>query len=303
MGKISAEDWREVFVLLDTALEMPVAARAAWLDTLDRQPPQITGTLRELLARQTADRFLQDLPQFTGSPDLPRDDAASETADVGSTVGPYRLTGRLGRGGMSSVWIAERIDGMLKRRVAIKLPHVSWAMPEAARRMARERDLLASLEHPNIARLYDAGVGSDGRPYLALELVDGLPIDEYCAGRDADIATRVDLVLQTARAVAYAHSRSIVHRDLKPSNILVDAAGQVRLLDFGIGKLLECRRADAPATKRNSAAACSRPTTRRPSRCAAKPSRPAPMCSRSAWCSTSCCAHSCPSRAAAANRT
>ena len=94
-------------------------------------------------------------------------------SDIGSTVGPYRLTGRLGRGGMSSVWIAERIDGLLKRRVALKLPHVSWAMPEAARRMARERDLLASLEHPNIARLYDAGMGSDGRPYLALELVDG----------------------------------------------------------------------------------------------------------------------------------
>ena len=145
---------------------------------------------------------------------------------------------------MSSVWIAERIDGLLKRRVALKLPHVSWAMPEAAGRMARERDLLASLEHPNIARLYDAGVGSDGRPFLALELVDGVPIDEYCAARNADNATRVRLVLQTARAVDYAHSRSIVHRDLKPSNILVDAAGQVRLLDFGIGKLLE---SDAPA--------------------------------------------------------
>ncbi len=242
MGKISAEDWRQVFLLLDTALELPVTARVAWLDTLV-QEPRITDTLRELLARQTADRFLRDLPQFTGSPDLPRDDSATDTADIGNTVGPYRLTGRLGRGGMSSVWIAERIDGLLKRRVALKLPHVSWAMPEAAGRMARERDLLASLEHPNIARLYDAGVGSDGRPYLALELVDGVPIDEYCAAHNADNATRVRLVLQTARAVDYAHSRSIVHRDLKPSNILVDATGQVRLLDFGIGKLLE---SDAP---------------------------------------------------------
>jgi len=243
MGKISADDWREVFVLLDTALDLPVASRAAWLDTLV-QTPQITTKLRELLERQTAERFLQDLPQFTGSPDLARHDPAPETADIGNEVGPYRLTGRLGRGGMSSVWIAERIDGLLKRRVAVKLPHVSWAMPEAARRMARERDLLSSLEHSNIARLYDAGVGSDGRPYLALELVDGVPIDEYCAGRNADNAARVRLVLQTAWAVEYAHSRSIVHRDLKPSNILVDATGQVRLLDFGIGKLLE---SDAPA--------------------------------------------------------
>ena len=118
---------------------------------------------------------------------------------IGSAVGPYRLTGRLGRGGMSSVWVAERIDGMLNRRVAVKLPHVSWAMPSCSPRMGRERDLLASLEHPNIARLYDAGVGGDGRPFLALELVDGQPIDEFCAGREADVATRVDLILQTAK--------------------------------------------------------------------------------------------------------
>jgi len=245
----STEDWREVFALLDTALEMPVTARAAWLDTLDQHPAPVIGALRELLARQTSDRFLLDLPQFTGSPDLPRNALASENVDVGSSVGPYRLTGRLGRGGMSSVWVAERIDGMLKRRVAIKLPHVSWALPEAAGRMARERDLLASLEHPSIARLYDAGVGIDGRPFLALELVDGQPIDEYCAGRDADIATRVDLVLQTARAVAYAHSCSIVHRDLKPSNILVDARGKARLLDFGIAKLLD---ADTPTASHDT---------------------------------------------------
>ena len=145
----------------------------------------------------------------------------------------------LGRGGMSSVWVAERADGLIKRRVALKLPHVSWASPDLAQRMARERDILASLEHPGIARLYDAGVAEDGRPYLALELVDGKPIDEYCALHDADIQARVAIGLQAARAVAYAHSRMVVHRDLKPSNILVDAAGQVRLLDFGIGKLLE----------------------------------------------------------------
>ena len=89
---------------------------------------------------------------------------------------------------MSSVWVAERTDGLLKRRVALKLPHLGWALPDLAERMARERDILASLEHPNIARLYDAGVDADGRPYLALELVDGKPIDEYCAEQHADIA-------------------------------------------------------------------------------------------------------------------
>jgi len=244
MLKISADDWREVFALLDTALEMPVDARADWVASLAGKPLHITAALRDLLTRRTTDDFLQQLPQFTGSTDLLGTAGGSDTLDVGGTVGPYRMTARLGRGGMSTVWVGERIDGMLKRRVAIKLPQVSWAIPEAARRMARERDLLSSLEHPNIARLYDAGVGVDGRPYLALQLVDGRPIDDYCADRRVDIATRVGILLQTARAVAYAHSCSISHRDLKPSNILVDAAGQVHLLDFGIGKLLE---PDVPA--------------------------------------------------------
>jgi tetratricopeptide (TPR) repeat protein len=243
MLKISPEDWREVFALLDTALELPVTDRARWLESLAGRPAHITAALSELLERQTSEDFLHGLPQFTGTPDMPRQEAAADTLDVGSTVGPYRLTARLARGGMSTVWIAERADGSPRRRIAIKLPQVNWAMPAAARRMARERDLLGSLEHPNIARLYDAGVGDDGRPYLALELVDGKPIDVYCADRRMDIATRVAVVLQTARAVAYAHARSIVHRDLKASNILVDPAGQVHLLDFGIGKLLE---PDAP---------------------------------------------------------
>src|SRR5678815_3166567 len=111
--------------------------------------------------------------------------------------------------------------------------------PDLAQRMTRERDILASLEHPGIARLYDAGVLEDGRPYLALELVDGKPIDVYCAGRGADVRSRVSIALQAARAVAYAHSRLVGHRDLKPTNILVDRDGRVRLLDFGISKLLE----------------------------------------------------------------
>ena len=238
MHKISAEDWRAVFGLLDTALELPVAARPAWLASL-ADSPHIVDALRELLARDTAEGFLQQLPQFTGSPETHAGAALAESAAAGGAVGPYRLIHRLGRGGMSSVWMAERIDGIPRRRVALKLPHVTWALPELTRRMARERDILASLEHPNIARLYDAGVADDGRPYLALELVDGLPVDEYCEKRNANIATRVALTLQTARAVAVAHSRSIVHRDLKPSNILVDATGHVHLLDFGISKLLE----------------------------------------------------------------
>ncbi len=240
MRQISADDWRQVFALLDTALEMSPPDRAAWLATLSDQP--IKGTLDKLLAlkeRQETGDFLQQLPQFTVTPYDPAPGEPPDTATIGSHIGPYRLVTPLGRGGMSSVWVAERADGLIKRRVALKLPHVSWASPDLAQRMTRERDILASLEHPGIARLYDAGVAEDGRPYLALELVDGKPIDEYCALHHADIRARVAIGLQAARAVAYAHSRMVVHRDLKPSNILVDGAGQVRLLDFGIGKLLE----------------------------------------------------------------
>jgi hypothetical protein len=239
MNKISAEEWRQVFALLDAVHEVPEAGRADWLAALDQPSAPVIAALRDLLARQTAEDFLAQLPQFTGSPDWPRDAAAPDSLDVGSLVGPYRLTGKLGRGGMSSVWMAERIDGSPRRRVALKLPHLGCALPDVARRMERERDLLGSLEHPGIARLYDAGVDADGRPYLAMELVDGTPIDEYCEARRIDIDSRVSLILETARAVAFAHSRHIVHRDLKPANILVDAGGRAHLLDFGIGKLLE----------------------------------------------------------------
>src|SRR5688572_4331723 len=129
MHKISAEDWRAVFGLLDTALELPVGARSAWLASL-ADPPHIVDALRELLARNTAEGFLQQLPQFTGSPETHAGAALAESAVAGGTVGPYRLIQRLGRGGMSSVWMAERNDGIPRRRVALKLPHVTWALPE-----------------------------------------------------------------------------------------------------------------------------------------------------------------------------
>ncbi|MEO8312322.1 MAG: protein kinase [Caldimonas sp.] len=139
---------------------------------------------------------------------------------------------------MGTVWLAERIDGQPRRKVALKLPHLGWA-PGFAERLARERDILASLEHANIARLYDAGVDQLGRPYLALEYVAGTPIDRYCKEHALPLRQRLNLVLQIAAAVAHAHTRLVVHRDLKPSNILVTAGGEVRLLDFGIAKLLQ----------------------------------------------------------------
>ncbi len=153
-------------------------------------------------------------------------------------VGPYRLISELGRGGMGAVWLAERPDGQLKRQVALKLPHLSWG-GALAERLDRERDILASLEHAHIARLYDAGLDHQGRPYLAMEYVEGQAIDVYCRERALPLRERLDLLLQVAAAVAHAHARLVVHRDLKPGNILVTADGQVQLLDFGIAKLME----------------------------------------------------------------
>ena len=172
--------------------------------------------------------------------------AISDDDREGAVVGAYRLLRRIGAGGMGTVWLAERADGLLQREVALKLPRGAWLRADLVARMERERDILSTLEHPNIARLYDAGVTAGGRPYLALEYVDGRSIDEYRAAEALDVRARVRLFLQVVQAVAYAHGRLVVHRDLKPSNILVTRDGQVRLLDFGIAKLLNDRN-DGPS--------------------------------------------------------
>ena len=174
------------------------------------------------------------------------DALVAPAADVATQIGPYRLLREIGRGGMASVWLAERADGLLDRQVALKLPHLSWGAASFADRMARERNILASLTHPNIARLYDAGVADDGRPFLALEHVEGESIDRHAAAKGLTVRARVALIVQVARAVAHAHARLVVHRDLKPSNILVDAQGQAHLLDFGIAKLIDPLPGDEP---------------------------------------------------------
>ena len=152
-------------------------------------------------------------------------------------IGPYRLIRKLGIGGMATVWLAERSDRLIDRPVALKLPHPSLASVFADR-VARERDLLAKLDHPNIARLYDAGVTGDGQPFLALEYVDGTPIDKYCQQQNMTVNARVRMFASVIDAVAHAHAKLIVHRDIKPNNVLVNDRSEVRLLDFGIAKLI-----------------------------------------------------------------
>jgi serine/threonine-protein kinase len=235
-----AADWPALSALLDEALSLPVAEHAAWLQALPAVHARLRPTLQRLLAANgelDTRLFLANVPPLP----LPPSGVQPGEPVSGMQVGPYRLLSRLGRGGMASVWLAERVDGVLRRQVALKMPHVAW-QGALAERLVRERDILASLEHPHIARLYEAGMDAAGRPYFAMELVRGEALDDYCRARGLGVRARLELLLQVADAVGHAHTRLVVHRDLKPANILVTEDGQVRLLDFGIAKLLEGER-------------------------------------------------------------
>jgi len=175
---------------------------------------------------------------------------AAASLQEGMVLAGYRLIRELGRGGMAVVWLAERADGVVKRQVALKMPMFILQGDVDVARFARERDALASLSHPNVARLYDAGVLPSGQPFIVLERVDGVPLTLYCDERKLDVIARLRLFFQVLAAVDHAHKHLLVHRDLKPSNILVDAEGQVKLLDFGIAKLLDdSEAATAPLTE------------------------------------------------------
>ncbi len=241
---LTIAELRALDQLSQQVLDLPPDERAAWIDALPPPHERLAPLLRtNLLSGDAADGV--ETADFLGA--LPTFEAASNATDpdgkpaAGERVGPYRLLRMLGEGGMSSVWLAERVDGMLQRQVALKLPHRYLLDRGLAARMQRERDILAGLNHDHIARLYEAGVDDQARPYLALEYVVGEPINIFCAGKQIDLSGRVRLMVQVALAVAHAHANLVVHRDLKPNNILVtagDAAPRVKLLDFGIAKLL-----------------------------------------------------------------
>lgn len=218
--------------LLDEAMALPPGEREAWLAALppEAKPLQarLARALLETPARSASPRF--DAPLLTAEP--------GSEGQEGERVGPWRLVHLLGRGGMGTVWAAERADGLYERSVALKLPRMARS-PTLATRMARERQIAARLEHPGIARLYDAGVDDLGRPYLVMERVDGTGLVEYARAHALSLEDRVRLVLQVADALVHAHRMLVVHRDIKPGNLLVDARGQVKLLDFGVARLLE----------------------------------------------------------------
>lgn len=231
------DEWQQIEELLDAALERAPDQRGKFLDELGARAPELRREVESLLAcEDDADGFL-GAPALAFSSDFFDGDNPEERA--GQTVGHYRIVREIGRGGMGAVFFAERSDGEFQQQVALKVVRRSFADSDLARRFRRERQILAALNHPNIARLLDGGVSADGEPFLVMEYVDGARIDDYCEERDLTIRERLKLFLAVCLGVSYAHQHLVVHRDLKPSNILVTADGVPKLLDFGIAKLLD----------------------------------------------------------------
>lgn len=234
--------WRQIEALFHEALEQPVESRDSWL-VANCTNPDLRAEVIRLLA---ADAQLADVPLLDAAVQAAaRDVLASEAPPrADARVGPWRLLHELGRGGMGVVWLAERADGAYEARVAIKQLRSTRASEELTRRFRTERQILADLEHPNIARLIDGGSSVDGTPYLAMEYVPGATITAWADAQRLSLVARLRLFLQVCDGVAYAHRALVVHRDLKPSNILVTSEGVPKLVDFGIAKLLDAASAD-----------------------------------------------------------
>jgi eukaryotic-like serine/threonine-protein kinase len=235
-ASIDTAYWKRIDALLEVALSLPRSERQRWLDSLDPNAQLYKQVLTDMLARTDAetDHFM-DRPVALATLEAAADGLQEDKPE--DIVGPYKLLRRMGAGGMGTVWYAERVDGAVHRKVALKLPRASWS-PGLAERLKRECEILSTLEHPNIARLYDAGLTSTGRPYLAMESIEGVSVDQYCRTHRLSVTERLKLFLAVVKAIAYAHARLVVHRDLKPSNVLVDGEGNVHVVDFGLAKLL-----------------------------------------------------------------
>lgn len=221
--------WKVISPLLDQLLDLDPLERTSRLDEIRKDDPRLAAELDALLAQQT----IADREAFLEGGAL-QPDASLE----GQIIGGYTLDRPIGHGGMGSVWLGHRSDGRYEGQVAVKFLNLALVARGGAERFQREGSFLARLAHPHIARLIDAGVVTGGQPYLVLEYIDGEPIDCWCDAKALGIEARVRLFLDVLKAVAHAHSNLILHRDLKPSNILVTRDGQVKLLDFGIAKLL-----------------------------------------------------------------
>lgn len=241
MAALSPDQWQAVSPFLDHALSLPQEQRTEWLRDFRAQRPDLADLLGKLLEEHRAvaqEHFLEQEPLRP----------AENASMTGELVGAYKLISGIGEGGMGHVWLAERVDGRFERQVAVKFLHFALASLGAAERFKREGRILGQLTHPHIAELIDAGVTGKGEPYLVLEYVKGEQIDEYCDERKLGVDARIKLFLDVLDAVAHAHANLVVHRDIKPSNVLVSSDGEVKLLDFGIAKLLDDDRGTSAAS-------------------------------------------------------
>jgi eukaryotic-like serine/threonine-protein kinase len=232
--------FQAAMALVDRVLDLPAGERDAVL-ARDCDDDALRAEVRELLAADARDDDRLAEPAGTNLPSAMRalTRVTRTGAEAGHRVGPFRLLALLGKGGMGEVWTAERVGADFEQKVAVKLLYRGGDGEAGVARFRRERQILATLSHPRIARLLDGGVTEDGQPWLAMELVVGLPLTTHCDDAKLDVPARLRLFAEVCEAVQFAHQNLVVHRDLKPSNILVDAHGAPRLLDFGIAKLID----------------------------------------------------------------
>jgi len=235
----SAAWWRRVFDAADRALELEPADRAAFVEQCRADDPELAAEVAALLEGAAAVPVLDTPAAALAAPLFDESLALPDPTDAQSRFGPYRILRELGRGGMGAVYLAERSDDQYQKEVALKLlPAWSAGDDRRVQRFLEERQILAALDHPDIARLLDGGVTPDGLPWFALEYVEGVPVDRHCKEHQLSIEARLELFCRVCAAVQYAHRNLVVHRDLKPANIMITAEGRVKLLDFGIAKLL-----------------------------------------------------------------
>ncbi len=235
--------WRTISALFTELADLKPADRAERLAVLRAEDPSLAAEVASLLAAHDDDGFLAAPPTWdVAAHDLPDDPLEGEL------VGPYRIVERVGAGGMGVVYRAVRADDQYRKEVALKLVRRGMDSEQVLRRFRTERQILANLDHPHIARLLDGGVAPDGRPYLVMEFVDGVPVDTWCAQHDLGLRERLQLFLTVCDAVRHAHRNLVVHRDLKPANILVMPDGRVQLLDFGVARLLDPDAGDQTVT-------------------------------------------------------
>jgi eukaryotic-like serine/threonine-protein kinase len=232
---MTPERWQQIREVFDRAVSLEAGERPSYLDAACGVDSELRREVESLLCsdREAGTGFLN-----TPAVDLTRSEPAAASR-VGRRIGAYNILEEIGHGGMGEVYRAGRADGQYEKEVAIKLVRGGYDTAAVLERFRHERQILASLDHPNIARLLDGGTTDEGIPYLVMELIEGTPIDQYCNAQHLTVTERLQLFLQVCSAVQYAHQRLVIHRDIKPGNILVTQEGVPKLLDFGIAKILD----------------------------------------------------------------